>query len=171
MLTLGAILATLVTVGILALGPWLSGEYFGGNWVMVLALIVAIVVYAPAHFSRGLCSGTGRFRAYAVVMGADGLTRIVLCLGLAAIGVKAVGMYGFAVAIAPLVGVVPRRVAPAAEDGAGPGGVVAGGHAEPRVAAARLGHGGRSRQRRPDRDEHPRQRRRARRSSPASATA
>jgi O-antigen/teichoic acid export membrane protein len=105
-LTLGSILAAIVTVGILALGPWLSEEYFGGSWVMVLALIVAIVSYAPAHFSRGLCSGMGRFRSYAVVMGADGLARIVLCLVLAVIGVKAVGWYGFAVAVAPLIGVM-----------------------------------------------------------------
>jgi O-antigen/teichoic acid export membrane protein len=105
-LTLGAILATIVTVAILALGPWLSDAYFGGSWVMVAALVVSIVSYAPAHFSRGLCSGMGRFRSYAVVMGADGLTRIVLCLVLAVLGVKAVGWYGFAVAIAPLIGVL-----------------------------------------------------------------
>jgi O-antigen/teichoic acid export membrane protein len=105
-LGLGSILATIVTVGILSLGPWLSDEYFGGSWVMVVALIVAIVSYAPAHFSRGLCSGMGRFRAYAVVMGADGLVRILLCLILAIIGVKAVGWYGLAVAVAPLLGVL-----------------------------------------------------------------
>jgi O-antigen/teichoic acid export membrane protein len=105
-LGLGSILAAIVTIGILALGPWLSDEYFGGSWVMVLALIVAIVSYAPAHFSRGLCSGMGRFRAYAVVMGADGLARIALCLILAVLGVKAVGWYGFAVAVAPLLGVL-----------------------------------------------------------------
>ena len=104
-LTLGGILATIVTIGIISLGPWLSDEYFGGSWVMVLALVVAIVSYAPAHFARGLCSGMGRFRAYAVVMGADGLARIVLCLILTVIGVKAVGWYGFAVAVAPLIGV------------------------------------------------------------------
>jgi O-antigen/teichoic acid export membrane protein len=105
-LSLGSILAAIVTVGILSLGPWLRSEYFGGSWVMVVALIVAIVSYAPAHFARGLCSGMGRFRAYAVVMGADGLVRILLCLVLAVAGVKAVGWYGFAVAVAPLLGVL-----------------------------------------------------------------
>ena len=39
-------------------------------------------------------------------MGADGVVRIVFCLMLAAIGVKAVGWYGLAVAVAPLVGVL-----------------------------------------------------------------
>lgn len=105
-LTLGSILAAIVTVAILVGGPWLKNEYFDGSWVMVIALVVSIVAYAPAHLSRGLSSGTGRFRAYAIVMGSDGLARIVLCAGLAIVGVKAVGWYGFAVAIAPLIGVV-----------------------------------------------------------------
>jgi O-antigen/teichoic acid export membrane protein len=102
---LGAVLALAVSVVILALGPWLSGSYFGDNWTMVAALVLAVVAYAPAHLSRGLCSGMGRFRAYAVVMGADGLVRIVLCLLLAGIGVSAVGWFGLAVAVSPLLGV------------------------------------------------------------------
>jgi O-antigen/teichoic acid export membrane protein len=40
------------------------------------------------------------------VLGADGVVRILFCLLLAAIGVTAVGWYGMAVAIAPLVGVL-----------------------------------------------------------------
>jgi O-antigen/teichoic acid export membrane protein len=104
-LGLGAVLAALVMIAILCAGPWLSSEYFGGSWVMVIALVVSIVSYAPAHLARGMCSGMGRFRAYSVVMGADGLVRIILCLGLAILGVKAVGWYGFAVALAPLLGV------------------------------------------------------------------
>ena len=38
-------------------------------------------------------------------MGSDGVVRIVLCIALAVIGIKAAGAYGFAVALAPLVGV------------------------------------------------------------------
>lgn len=105
-LTLGVGLAAIVMIAILALGPWLSSSYFGGDWVMVVALVVAIVSYAPAHLSRGMCSGMGRFRAYAVVMGADGLARIALCVLLALVGVTSVGWYGMAVAVAPLLGVI-----------------------------------------------------------------
>lgn len=104
-LVLGTALAIAVMGAIGVAGPWLRSSYFDGNWVMVAALMVAIVSYAPAHLSRGMCSGMGRFRAYAIVMGADGLVRILLCLLLAAIGVKAVGWYGMAVAVAPLIGV------------------------------------------------------------------
>lgn len=104
-LTLGAGLALVVTIVIASLGPWLADVYFGHSWTMVAALVLAVVSYAPAHLSRGLCSGMGRFRAYAVVMGGDGVVRIVLCLLLAGVGVSAVGWFGLVVAIAPLFGV------------------------------------------------------------------
>jgi O-antigen/teichoic acid export membrane protein len=102
---LGALLATFVGLGLLALAPWLYTELFDSNSFMVAALIVAVLAYAPAHIARGICSGTGRFKAYGVVLGADGVMRIAFCLLLAAFGVEAVGAYGFAVALAPLVGV------------------------------------------------------------------
>ncbi len=98
--------ATMVGLTILAFGPVLRTQYFDGSWVMVVALVVAIAAYAPAHISRGTCSGSGRFDAYAIVLGGEGVMRIVFCLALAVCGVKAVGAYGFAVALAPLVGVL-----------------------------------------------------------------
>lgn len=105
-LVLGSILVVLVSVALLIAGSWLADDYFEGSWVMVIALVLSIAAYAPAHLSRGICSGTGRFRGYAVVLGSDGVIRILLCLGLAALGVAGVGWFGMAVAIAPLFGVV-----------------------------------------------------------------
>jgi O-antigen/teichoic acid export membrane protein len=103
---LGAILATIVSVGIIAVGPFLTSELFDGNWVMTLALVCAFLAYAPAHLSRGICSGTGRFTSYAIIMGADGFTRIAGCALLAIVGSTMVGAYGFVVAFAPLTGVL-----------------------------------------------------------------
>jgi O-antigen/teichoic acid export membrane protein len=105
-LVLGAVLATFVTIGLIAAGPWLRGQYFQGSWVMVAALVIAIIAYAPTHLARGVCAGTGRFGPYGVVLAADGVARVGLCLVLAAFSVKAVGAYGMVVAVAPLVGVV-----------------------------------------------------------------
>ena len=102
---LSVVLVVIVVIGILAVSPLIASNYFSGNWLMVIALIVAFGAYAPAHLARGICSGSGRFRQYAIVMGTDGVTRIVLCVALAVVGVEAVGPYGFAVALAPLVGV------------------------------------------------------------------
>jgi O-antigen/teichoic acid export membrane protein len=102
---LGGILVAIVTLCILALSPVIATSYFDGNWFMVVALIAAFAAYAPAHMARGVCSGSGRFREYALIMGSDGIVRIVLCIVLAVIGVTAVGAYGLAIAISPLFAV------------------------------------------------------------------
>jgi O-antigen/teichoic acid export membrane protein len=102
---LATVLVALVLIAILALSPLIASHYFDGDWVMVAALVVAFAAYAPAHLARGICSGSGRFREYAIVMGSDGVVRVVLCVLLAVVGVSATGPYGFAVALAPLVGI------------------------------------------------------------------
>ncbi len=102
---LGGYLVVAVTIGVLVLSPLIATSYFDGDWFMVIALIAAFAAYAPAHMARGVCSGSGRFRDYAIVLGSDGIVRIVLCIVLAVIGVTAVGAYGMAIAISPLFAV------------------------------------------------------------------
>lgn len=103
---LGVGLAALVLLLILIASPLITANYFDGDWIMLAALATAFVAYAPAHLARGVCSGTGRFRNYALIMGSDGVIRILLTVILAAIGVSAVGAYGFVIALAPLFVVV-----------------------------------------------------------------
>ena len=102
---LGGFLMAVVTVAILALSPLLATELFEGDWFMLIALIAAFAAYAPAHMARGVCSGSGRFRDYAIVLGSDGIVRILLCIALAVVGVSAAGAYGLAIAVAPLFAV------------------------------------------------------------------
>lgn len=102
---LGVILGAVVVGALLVGGGFLAREYFDDDWVMVAALIVAFASYAPAHLARGICSGSGRFRPYAIIMGADGLVRLALCLGLLVIGVESAGPYAFAIALSPLAGI------------------------------------------------------------------
>ena len=73
----------MVTIVALLLSPLIVNGYFDGDWVLMIALIVAFCAYCPAHLSRGIASGNGRFNAYAIVMGADGAVRILLCAALA----------------------------------------------------------------------------------------
>jgi O-antigen/teichoic acid export membrane protein len=101
---LSLVLLAIVVTAMLALSPLITSDYFDGEWVMMFALVAGFSAYAPVHLARGICSGSGRFREYAIVMGSDGVVRIVLCVVLAVVGVTAVGAYGFAVALAPLVG-------------------------------------------------------------------
>jgi O-antigen/teichoic acid export membrane protein len=117
--TLGAVLVAIVTIVILMLSPLLASSYFDGDWFMVIALIAAFAAYAPAHMARGVCSGSGRFREYAIIMGSDGIVRIILCVLLAVVGITAAGAYGMAIAISPLfaVGYVLQRGALRTEPG------------------------------------------------------
>jgi O-antigen/teichoic acid export membrane protein len=103
--SLGGMLVAVVTLAILAISPLLATSYFDGDWFMVVALIAAFAAYAPAHLARGVCSGSGRFREYAIILGSDGVVRIVLCIALAIVGITAAGAYGLAIAVSPLFAV------------------------------------------------------------------
>lgn len=102
---LGAVLVAIVTLAILAISPLLASNLFKGDWFMVVALIAAFAAYAPAHLARGICSGSGRFTEYAIILGSDGVVRIMLCIVLAVVGVTAAGAYGLAIAVSPLFAV------------------------------------------------------------------
>ena len=116
---LGLILMTVVTIVILMASSHIASSLFDGDWFMVIALIAAFAAYAPSHMARGVCSGSGRFTEYAIVLGSDGIVRIILCVALAVVGVTATGAYGLAIAISPLFAVayVYRRGALRTEPG------------------------------------------------------
>jgi O-antigen/teichoic acid export membrane protein len=103
---LGMAITSFVVVILLIFSALITDEYFKGDWWMFAALATAFVAYAPAHLARGICSGSGRFRSYAVVIGSDGVVRIVACVVLAVIGITSTAPYAFAVALSPLVAVV-----------------------------------------------------------------
>jgi O-antigen/teichoic acid export membrane protein len=102
-LGVGITLAVLVAMAVFS--PLIADELFRGDWWMLLALATAFAAYAPAHLARGICSGSGRFREYALVIGADGVIRIAVCLLFAAVGLTSPVPYAFAVALSPLVAV------------------------------------------------------------------
>jgi O-antigen/teichoic acid export membrane protein len=110
MLRLAVGIAAIVLVVILVFSPLITRAYFDGDWWMLAALATAFLAYAPAHLARGICSGSGRFRAYALVIGADGVIRIIACIILAAFHIRDPAPYAFAVALSPLVAVVALGV-------------------------------------------------------------
>jgi O-antigen/teichoic acid export membrane protein len=103
---LAGVLMIAISVAILALAPFLTDQLFSGYWGLVIALLVAFVGYAAAHFVRGLFSGTGRFGGYGTFMGTDGLVRVGATVALAVAGVSAVVPYGLLVGIPPLIAVI-----------------------------------------------------------------
>lgn len=102
---LAVIFAALVSAIVLVGSPWITRDFFEKNWVVTASLLVAFLAYAPTHLARGICSGSGRFVDYGIVMGFDGATRIIGCVALWIVGVEVVGAYAMVVAAAPLLGV------------------------------------------------------------------
>lgn len=101
---LAAGLAVIVSIVLVVLGPLTAEHLFHDNWVMAMLLVVGFVAYAPVHLTRGVCSGSARFKGYAIILGFDGAARIIGCGLLAAFGVKGAGWFGAVVALAPLTG-------------------------------------------------------------------
>ncbi len=96
----------LVLIAILGLSALITRAYFDGDWWLLFALATGFVAYAPAHVARGICSGSGRFRSYAIIIGSDGVVRIIACVILALLGVTHTAPYAFLVALSPLAAVV-----------------------------------------------------------------
>jgi len=102
---LAVVFAVIVSSIVLIGSPWITRDFFEKNWVVTASLLVAFLAYAPTHLARGICSGSGRFVDYGIVMGFDGATRIIGCIALWLVGVEVVGAYAMVVAAAPLLGV------------------------------------------------------------------
>ena len=102
---MAAAIIVLVLTAIAFASGSITRQFFEGDWVITAALVVGFIAYAPNHLARGICSGSGRFGAYGVTMGADGAVRVLGCVVLWASGVKSPGAYAFLIALSPLIGV------------------------------------------------------------------
>jgi len=103
--TLTAGLLGILLLGIVATAPLSLSKLFDDEVLLLVGLCLALTGAAAGHLARGTCSGQGRFRPYAVFLGADGAVRLALCAGLFVAGVDTPGLYGVAVGVAPLVAV------------------------------------------------------------------
>ncbi|MEY4365490.1 MAG: hypothetical protein RLZZ305_834 [Actinomycetota bacterium] len=102
---LAAAITAVLVVAIAATSPWITASLFEGHVGVTAALFVGVVGYALGHLSRGIASGSARFRTYGAVLGIDSLVRIIACIVLWLAGVTDVWAYAAAVAVSPLVAV------------------------------------------------------------------
>ena len=93
----------LLVIAVGVLHSRLTTELFEGASVVTVALVCALVGYAPFHIARGICSGMGHFRIYSTMIALDGLLRVVACGVFLLVGVDRVGPYALMVAAVPLV--------------------------------------------------------------------
>ena len=80
----------------------LTSDLFEGSDVVTLALVLALVGYAPFHIARGICSGLGHFHVYSTMIALDGLLRVVACSVFLLLGLDRVGPYALMVAAVPV---------------------------------------------------------------------
>jgi O-antigen/teichoic acid export membrane protein len=101
----GAILAVslmaLSVVGFQVFG--FTDRLFHGQEVLLVCFVIALGTYAVQHITRGTLSGNGRFGPYGMILGAEGMFRIVPVIAIYLAGVDDLVWYGLALAIPPLL--------------------------------------------------------------------
>jgi O-antigen/teichoic acid export membrane protein len=88
-------------VGFLAFG--LTERLFHGQEILLVCFVIALGTYAVQHITRGTLSGNGRFGPYGMILGAEGVFRILPVIVLYAAGIDDLVWYGLALAIPPLL--------------------------------------------------------------------
>jgi O-antigen/teichoic acid export membrane protein len=95
-----AIALGLATV-VVATTTSLVDNLFAGNTGLVVCLVFALFTFGFELLARGVFAGAGAFGAYGVSMGAEGVIRLLPCIGLAAAGVTDPLWYGLCLALPP----------------------------------------------------------------------
>jgi O-antigen/teichoic acid export membrane protein len=102
------LVAAFVVVALLA-SPALT-ELFGSAWLTV-AFIVAVVLYAPEYFRRGIFNGHRQSLRLGLQIVAESSGRLLIAAALLVLGWGAFGP-ALAIVLAPLIGVLAVRPAP-----------------------------------------------------------
>jgi O-antigen/teichoic acid export membrane protein len=101
----GGFLAILIAGSGIAFGV-VSRRLLGGDGVLMVALMVGMIAYCSQHIARGTLSGNGRFKAYGILLGAEGIYRVALCAVLAAAHVSSPGPYALALVAGSFAAVI-----------------------------------------------------------------
>jgi len=102
---LGGVLAVGVALAAAIAHTPIVDHLFNGRTVLLYALFASLGTYYVAHTTRGVLSGNGRFAPYGMMHGSEGVVRMLIVVGLVALGATLPGWYGFALAIPPLFAV------------------------------------------------------------------
>jgi O-antigen/teichoic acid export membrane protein len=94
-------LIVLSLVGFEAFG--FTDRLFHGQEVLLVCFVIALATYAVQHITRGTLSGNGRFGPYGMILGAEGVFRIVPVIVVYLAGVDSLLWYGLALAIPPVL--------------------------------------------------------------------
>jgi len=80
-----------------------TDRLFHGQEVLLVCFLIALATYAVQHITRGTLSGNGRFGPYGMILGAEGVFRILPVIVVYLAGVDNLLWYGLALAIPPVL--------------------------------------------------------------------
>jgi O-antigen/teichoic acid export membrane protein len=95
-----------IVAGAAAAGTPLVDDLFEGSNGLAACLIIALFTYGTQHLARGTLSGSARFGSYGLIIGAEGVLRLLPCAALAVADVKDPAWYGLCLAVPPAVAAV-----------------------------------------------------------------
>jgi O-antigen/teichoic acid export membrane protein len=95
-----AVSLSFLIIAVAAFTPIVS-NLFNGNTGLIACLVISLFTYGFELLARGLFAGAGRFGAYGVSMGAEGVIRLLPVIVLAAAGVPNPLWYGLCLAFPP----------------------------------------------------------------------
>ena len=78
-----------------------TDRLFHGQEVLLACFLIALATYAVQHITRGTLSGNGRFGPYGMILGAEGVFRILPVIVVYLAGIDDLLWYGLALAIPP----------------------------------------------------------------------
>ena len=107
-------LLAIFVIGAILANRILTDEIFGGNPWLTVAFIVAVAVYAPEYFRRGIFNGHRQFSRLGGQLVAEASSRVVVVVITFALGIGLAGPVA-AIVIAPIIGVLAVRPAPVKE--------------------------------------------------------
>ncbi|MGW0519854.1 lipopolysaccharide biosynthesis protein [Crossiella sp. NPDC003009] len=96
---LGAGLAGVTVLVVLAISPILVERNLGGHSSLLLWIVLGTLASAAIFFARGLLAAGQQFTGYAASLATEGLTRLLPCLALALLGYATVDGYGLIFAL------------------------------------------------------------------------
>jgi O-antigen/teichoic acid export membrane protein len=102
---LGGVFSLVLSLGIvvLSVSTGVVQHKFNGHVGLVVCLVIAIITFGVEFLARGAFAGLGRFGAYGLSLGAEGVIRLVPCIPLAIAGVTNPVWYGILLAVPPLL--------------------------------------------------------------------
>jgi O-antigen/teichoic acid export membrane protein len=80
-----------------------TDRLFHGQEVLLVCFLIALATYAVQHITRGTLSGNGRFGPYGMILGAEGVLRILPVIVVYLAGIDSLVWYGLALAIPPVL--------------------------------------------------------------------